>query len=386
VRVDTDHLRHNYRLFAARVGPARAVMPIVKSNAYGHGVDLVVETLLDEGVRWFGVNGAEEALHVRRLARDARILVLGYVPPGSFPVLVREGIDFVLTNPEEIELADGAAAELGRPARVHLKVETGTHRRGVSPDEFASVADRARRCTSIEWVGLATHFANIEDTVNHSYAELQLERFRDADRVLSELGLRFTHRHTACTAAALLFPETHFDLARVGIGLYGLWPSRETRLSLRFAAADPAELRPCLSWVTEIIQVKNVGAGEYVGYGRTYRTTSESRIAVLPIGYAEGYDRHLSNAAHVIVRGKRAPVRGRVCMNMTIIDVTHVPGAAVGDGVTLIGKQGDEEIHAEDLASWAETINYEIVSRIHPSIPRRAVREARSPLPPRRRV
>ena len=156
----------------------------------------------------------------------------------------------------------------------------------------------------------------------------------------------------------------------VGIGLYGLWPSRETLLSLRMSSQTPVDLRPCLSWRTRVTQIKEVAAGEYVGYGCTYRTSVRSRIGVLPIGYHEGYDRRLSNAAHVLVRGQRAPVRGRVCMNMTLVDLTHVSGAVVGDPATLIGASGDETITAEELAGWAGTINYEIVTRIHPSLPR----------------
>lgn len=373
MRVDTARLVHNYRLFARRMGAGRHVMPIVKSNAYGHGIDLVVRALAGEGASWFGVNAADEAFRVRALAERARVLVLGYVPPARFDAVVADGIDFVVTNPGEIPHIDAAAARAGRPARVHLKVETGTHRRGIVPEEIGEVAELARRARAIEWVGLATHFANIEDTVNHSYAELQIRRFREMDTAFAELGVHFELRHTACTAAALLFPETFYDLARVGIGLYGLWPSRETRLSLRFAEGDPAELRPCLTWVTELVQIKPAPPGAYVGYGRTYRTSAESRLAILPVGYAEGFDRHLSNTAHVLVRGKRAPVRGRVCMNMTIVDVTHVPEARVGDEVVLIGSQGEEEIFADDVAAWAETIHYEVVTRIHPGIPRTAL-------------
>ncbi len=352
------------------LGERAALMPVVKSNAYGHGFDLVTRTLVDEGATWLGVNSLAEALAARAIAPQARILVLGYVPPGGFAEAVEADLDLTLTNPDDIPPFDAAARSAGREGRLHLKVETGTHRRGIPAYEFEAVASAVSRATSIRPVGLSTHFANIEDTINHAYAEEQLRRFRDADRRLTDLGLRFEMRHTACTAATLLFPETYFDLVRVGIGLYGLWPSRETLLSFRLQDRNDVRLRPCLTWKARITQIKTVAAGAYISYGRTYRTSVESRIGVLSVGYHEGYDRSLSNVAHAIVRGCRAPVRGRVCMNMTLIDLTHVPDAGVGDEAVLIGRQGDEEVSAEDLAGWAGTINYEIVSRIHPSIPR----------------
>jgi len=345
-------------------------MPVVKSNAYGHGFELVVGELAKAGTTWFGVNSLQEGAALRALSPQAHILVLGYTDPSGFPAAVGANLDLTLTNPEELPALDRVAGSASARARVHLKVESGTHRRGLTPDEFPSLQNATERYPNLEWVGVSTHFANIEDTLNHEYAQGQLGRFGEAVGDLERLGLHFQHRHVACTAATLLFPETHMDMARVGIGLYGLWPSRETLISLRTASQTPPALRPCLSWRTRVTQIKDVGAGEYVGYGCTYRTSVRSRIGVLPIGYYEGYDRRLSNAAHVLVRGQRAPVRGRVCMNMTLIDLTHVAGAVVGDRATLIGTSGEESIAAEELAGWAGTINYEIVTRIHPSLPR----------------
>jgi alanine racemase len=283
------------------IGEGRTLMPVVKSNAYGHGHELVVRALAEEGADWFGVNSLDEALETRRLAPESRILVLGYVDPGEFREAVEAGLDLTLTNPSDIPLLDRAARAAGVEGRLHLKVETGTHRRGVPEAEFEEAAAAVREASpSLRCVGLSTHFANIEDTVDHSYAEEQLRRFGEAERNLGDLGLRFEMRHTACTAATLLFPDTHFDLARVGIGLYGLWPSRETRLSFRMQERNEVELRPCLTWKARLTQVKTVPAGSDIGYGRTYRTGSESRIGVLSVGYHEGYDRRFSSVAHVL--------------------------------------------------------------------------------------
>jgi alanine racemase len=206
-----------------------------------------------------------------------------------------------------------------------------------------------------------------------------MERFsRMADSLQCEDG-RPPMRHAACSAAALLFTETHLDLARVGISLYGLWPSRETYVSCLEEGQPALDLHPALTWKTRVAQVKNVAEGSFIGYGCTYRTTRPSRIAALPVGYHEGYDRGLSGVAHVLVRGRRAPVRGRVCMNICMVDVTDIPGVEVEDEVVLLGTQGDERVSAEQLAAWCGTISYEIVSRIHPGLPRLVVGEADAP-------
>jgi alanine racemase len=220
--------------------------------------------------------------------------------------------------------------------------------------------------------GLSTHFANIEDTLNHAYAEEQLQRFATALRLVERVAGRPPVVHTACTAAALLFPKTHFTMLRVGIGLYGLWPSRETFLSAREQGTVPV-LTPVLSWKTRLAQVKSLPEGSYIGYGCSYRATRRTTVGILPVGYADGYDRALGNRGHVLVRGRRAPIIGRICMNLSMVDLTDVPGAGLEDEVVLLGTSGSERISAETMAEWAGTINYEIVARISPLLPRTIV-------------
>jgi len=222
----------------------------------------------------------------------------------------------------------------------------------------------------VRLAGVGTHFANIEDTTNHEFAESQIVAFNRIAEAIAQVHPQPLLRHTACSAAVLLFNRTHLDLARIGISLYGLWPSKETYVSCLERGKPSLDLTAALTWKTRIAQVKEVPEGGYVGYGLTWRATRPTTIAVLPVGYYEGFDRELSGIAHVLVRGKRAPVRGRVCMNMCMVDVTDIPGAALEDEVVLIGRQGDEKITAEQIAAWCGTISYEIVSRIHPSLPR----------------
>jgi alanine racemase len=197
-----------------------------------------------------------------------------------------------------------------------------------------------------------------------------LERFQRVLGRIREAGLEVPLPNTACSAAAILFPESHFGMVRVGISSYGLWPSKETRVSASHVPGAGMELRPVLAWKTKVAQVKRVPKGEFVGYGCSWRAPVATTLAVLPVGYADGYDRALSKAGHVLIRGQRAPVRGRVCMNVTMVDVTHIPEVELEDDVVLLGRQGQEVIAAEDLAAWCGTISYEIVSRIAEHLPR----------------
>ena len=269
---------------------------------------------------------------------------------------------------------------MNRVARVHIKIETGNHRQGLALEDALGLARYlGDNLKGIEIEGVSTHYADIEDTTDHRFAMLQVERFEAAVAAFRAAGFPVPMTNTANSAATILWPRTHGAVVRVGLAAYGLWPSTET-YAAALALPEQREGRggflpdlvPALSWRARIVQVKDVPAGAWVGYGRTYRCTHSTRIAVIPVGYHEGYDRRLSNLGHALVGGVRAPIRGRVCMNMAMIDVTDHSDAKVGDVVTLLGADGDERISAEDLARWCGTINYEIVSRIHPVIPRLA--------------
>ena len=255
--------------------------------------------------------------------------------------------------------------------RTHLKLETGTNRQGVTEKELGPIARLYNKYPDLKKpYGASTHFANIEDTTNHEYAQHQLKRFLSMVTQMTRLGIKPTIRHTACSAALILFDKTHFDLVRPGIALYGHWPSKETYLSYRLAGGKNDIFEPVLTWKTRVTQTKEIPADAFIGYGCTYQTTSKTGLAVLPIGYADGYNRSLSNLAHVLIRGKRAPVRGRVCMNLTMVDITDIRGVRPESPVTLIGHQRQEMVSCEQLADWSGTISYEILARIAPHIPR----------------
>ena len=285
---------------------------------------------------------------------------------------LKRAFDLVVYNLETLQrLAEDANGKT--PAKCHLKLETGTNRQGVAREQLPQFLELFRTKPQVQLIGVSTHFANIEDTTDHSYAEFQFKRYIEMKRLIEQSGLSVKYYHLASSAASLLFPHTHFNLARVGIALYGLWPSKETYLSYRLAGKQNQILRPVLSWKTLVAQIKDVRKGEYIGYGTTFRATANLKIAVIPIGYYDGYDRQLSNCGHVLINGMRAPVRGRICMDMFMVDVTDIPEVRLESEVVLIGKSGDEVVRAEDVAGWANTINYEVVSRIGAHLERRVI-------------
>jgi len=370
IEISRGALLHNWEHFRAQAGE-RELLPVLKADAYGHGLEAVGSVLAEAGQKWFGLHTADEALALAALPElnDPKLLVLSHVPAEQVVELVAAGGRLTLFDLEGLRETAAAAREAGITVPVHLKLETGVHRQGFLESELETLAAELAANPRLEVEGVHTHYANIEDTTDHSYARGQMALFAAMREKLAALGVRPKMVHASCSAASILFPETFHDLLRVGISLYGHWPSGETRVSAQAAGRNRIGLKPVLTWKTRVIQVKPVEAGSYVGYGCTWRAETPTRLGVLPIGYYDGYDRGLG-AAHALVRGRRAPVRGRVMMNLTLIDLTHIEDAARGDEVVLIGSQGDETVSAEMLAGWAGTINYEILSRLGAHLPR----------------
>jgi len=367
IEIDTGAIGRNLDAFRSVVSPGTAVMSVVKANAYGHGID-VVAPVAAHHADWLGVNNLEEALAVRDLGIDKPVAILGhteierldYVVSGEFrQVVYREDVAAALST---------CAEARGAKARVHVKVETGTHRQGVALDGLEGFVRNLLALPNLEIEGVYTHFANIEDTLDPTFAQFQIEEFRRALAIVRDAGARPSWIHASATSGALLYPETGFNMIRVGIGTYGIWPSRETQLASRERGRKIA-LTPAMNWKTRIAQIKTIKPGEFVGYGLTYQASHPVTIAILPIGYYDGYDRKLSSSGRVLVGGQAVPVIGRVMMNMIAIDVTDAD-VKVDDEVVLIGRQGKAEIRVEELAEKIGTIAYEVVSRINPGIPR----------------
>ena len=374
IELDLAALRHNLAAFRSLLAPSTQLLFVVKANAYGHGLEPIVREAASS-VDAFGVHAIGEAEQVRQAGWQGRLLVMGGIARRELEAVVRLSLDVTVFDSETVRLLDELGQARGASIPCHLKVETGTHRQGADPEDLPELLALLKGARGVRLEGLSTHFANIEDTTDHGYAQTQLARFRAIADEVRARGFDQVVRHTACTAAALTLPETNFEMVRLGIGGYGLWPSRETLASTRARSGERFELRPVLSWKARITELKWVEAGEYVGYGLSYRTGHRTRLAVLPIGYSDGYDRGLSGLAHVLVHGHRAPVLGRVCMNIVLCDVTDVGEAKIEDEVVLLGAVDAESVGADKLAAWAQTIPYEIVARLSPTLPRVTVED-----------
>jgi alanine racemase len=385
--IATGALAHNVTSLRARLGRSPRLGVVVKADAYGHGVALVAPALVAAGVDWLIVNSAREAAGLRRLPgvpAEHPVYACGPLLPFEVDDIVAAGARAMVVDVDVARALSARSQAVGRRTPVHVKIETGTHRQGLGLADAVAFARVVRTLPGLVVEGVTTHYADIEDTTDHRFADRQRALLLQARDALVDDGTSVPMVHSANSAATLLDEQTHGDLVRVGIAAYGLWPSKETQaawLERRWTATTTLPpgptgddgvptLRPVLSWRARLGQVKDVPAGAYVGYGRTFRTTHPTRIAIVPVGYHEGYDRRLSNVAHVLVDGVRCPVRGRVCMNMIMVDVTDAPGARAGAVATLLGSDGDERISAELLAGWMGTIHYEVTSRIHPVVPR----------------
>ncbi len=369
VEISKKALNHNIQQFRQLVGSNVLLCTCVKANAYGHGIIESSQLMLKAGVDWLSVNSLYEARALRQYGIKSPILIVGYVPLEGIQETMKLDCKMVVYNRKTIERIGKVCERLKKKTSVHIKVETGTNRQGVSLKDLVDFAKDIQKHRYIEIEGLSTHFANIEDTTDHSYAMLQIQRFEESISKLENANIHIPIKHCANSAAALLFPKTYFQMVRVGISSYGMWPSNETYVSYQRERDQGYKLIPVLTWKTKIAQIKTVPVGEYVGYGCTYQTSHETKLAILPVGYYDGYDRGIS-AGYVLIHGRRAPIRGRICMNMIMVEVTDIPNVGIEDEVVLVGQSGNEMISAEVFAQWAGTINYEVTTRINDRIPR----------------
>jgi alanine racemase len=356
--VDLGAIRHNVRMLKP---PSAEAMAVVKANGYGHGAVPVARAAQAAGAAWLGVALVEEGIELRDAGLSGPILVLSEFPPGSEKEALAAGLTPSLYTDEGLRLLAEAAGALGKPVGAHVKVDTGMHRVGIAPDRVVPFVFRLID-SGLELEGLWTHFAKSEDTTD-PFTWRQLDRFNAVASRLRDARVPPRYLHAANSAAAMCLPETHFDLVRVGVAMYGLSPGPQV---------EDWKLRPAMSLKSAVTMVKRVPAGESISYGQQYSLKSPSTIATVPVGYADGYSRLLSRKAQVLIRGRRYPVAGTVTMDQLMVDCGD-DSIEAGDAVVLIGSQGDEQVTADDLATWIGTINYEIVCGISERVPREYV-------------
>jgi len=368
IRISRSALHRNVRAFRRVIGPKVALMAVVKSNAYGHGVGECVPIFAQAGVDWFGVASVTEALALRQQQRKKSILVLSYVDGDANALVnaIRQGIRLPAYTLDMLQRFDRAAKKARHPAYIHVKFDTGTSRIGFLPIEVSTVLKLIPRLHHVVVEGLYSHFADVESR-RQGFAHLQVARFRKVAATLERVLHRRLLKHLDCSAGVLMQPDTHYDMVRVGMSLYGVLTAEDKGFVKHHY--PNFRLQPALAWHTQVIQVQRVPPGTTVGYSRMYRTRRATTLAVLPVGYWEGLDRRLSNVGYVGLRNVRAPIRGRVCMNLTMVDATGLAKLRVGESVELIGKR----LTAEQHAGWSGTIPYETLTRLNPLIPRRVV-------------
>lgn len=364
VEVNLTRLTENYRAIKRAVSPA-AVMPILKANAYGHGLVEVARHFASLGVPYLGVAFLEEGILLREYGVTTPILVLGGILGNQVPLFLEYDLTLTASSVEKLTQTNDAARAMGETAKVHLKIDTGMERIGVHYYSAAELLETALICEYCQVEGIFSHFAN-SDAADLASAHLQLERFCEVLGFYEERDLPFPIRHIANSGGILQLPDSHFDMVRAGILLYGVYPTAEVKRTI--------PVRPALSWKSQVVYFKVVQPGHPVSYGSTWQSDHMVRVVTIPVGYGDGYFRSLSNRSEVIIRGKKYPVIGQVCMDQMMVNIEW-ESAYNGDEVLLIGEAGDASgevvsITCGDLAQWAGTIPYEILTNINTRVPR----------------
>ena len=380
--IDLDAIAHNTRQLKQHIeekatNMAPELMAVVKANGYGHGAVPVAETALDNGASRLAVHRVQEGVQLRQAGMTAPILIMGYTLPAQAQSIVQWSLTPTVNSLEQARALSAAACRSPLPPSnpstrvrsevregplpIHIKVDTGLGRFGLLPHEVVGFVQAVSTLADLVIEGIYTHFA-AADAANKTYTLQQLQTYLEVVQELEKAGFAIPVKHTAGSAAALDLPQTHLDMVRCGIALYGMRPSSELEPVI--------PLRPAMALKSRVIRVRTLPAGSSISYGCTYTAAEPTRVALVPVGYGDGYHRLISNRGQVLIRGQRAPILGRVCMDQFVVKVTHIPDVRLHDEVVFLGQQGVDEISAEEIATWAETINYEVTTSILPRVTR----------------
>ena len=364
-QIDLGAIRHNIAVERARVGADVKIMAVIKANAYGHG-DIEVAEALDDQVDAYGVAIPEEALKLRKNGVKKMLLILGYSGKDWFEDIIQEGISQTVYSYSMAKQLSDTAVNMGKSAKIHIKIDTGMSRIGFMPvKDNIDVIRAIRELPGIEIEGAFTHFARADEETSEAARE-PFEKYMIFLRELENRGVHIPIRHAANSASIIQFPESQLDMVRSGITTYGLYPSEKV-------SRDILHLNPALQWKSQVSFVKRIHPGTSVGYGGTFTASRETVVATIPVGYADGVKRDLSGKGHVLIRGQYAPILGKICMDQFMVDVTEIDGVSEGDTVTLIGTDGEHVISVEEVAALSHSFNYEYVCGISERVPRKYI-------------
>lgn len=362
IEVDLDALEHNLKQFRRHLQENTGIMAVVKADAYGHGAVQIAKAALSAGASYLAVAFVDEAVELRNAGISAPILILGYTPPHAVQTAVQYDLTCTVFSEENLRQMSEAAKNAGKSLRVHVKVDTGMGRLGLNSEDVLPFVRTMVRSPFIKWEGIFTHYATADEK-DKDYALKQEQKFRQVVETLARENLKPEIAHIANSAGSIDLHEHVYNMVRLGISMYGLYPSAEVN-------RQSVSLKPVLTLKTRVASLKKPAAGTGISYGKTYIANGEEWIAALPIGYADGINRHLSNRGHVLINGKKVPIVGRVCMDQLMVNVTEAMPVEVGQEVVLYGKQQQSEITVDEVADLLGTINYEVVSMLGHRIPR----------------
>lgn len=373
IEINRSALVHNLTFLREYLGKDIKISSVVKANAYGHGIEQFVPIAESAGIDHFAVFSGDEAKRVYQVKQeDTDIMIMGWMNQEELEWAVKNGVEFFVFEQEKLEEALELAKRFNTRAIIHIEVETGMNRTGFSQKALHKVVKLINSNPEYFYVrGLCTHYAGAESIANHVRVQRQIKKYNRVYKWITNRGITPELRHTACSAAAVTYPRTRMDMVRVGILQYGFWPSPETFIHFVHKRMEKSEvLKRVLNWKSQIMTIKNVKEGEFVSYGTHYMAQEEKTIAIIPVGYAHGYSRSLSNQGRVLIHGHRVPVIGIVNMNMLIVDVTQVTDVRKGDEVVLIGDQDGVTITLASFADFNNQLNYELLARLPLDIPR----------------
>ncbi len=376
IEISKTALENNLQFLKNYFGNKVKFSSVVKGNAYGHGIELFVPLAEECSVDHFSVFSADEALRVSKVSTgDSNILIMGMVDNDQLEWAIMNDIEFFVFEMDRLEKALAFAKKCGKPARVHIEVETGMNRTGIENMELKQAIELFRSNPYLlSFEGLCTHYAGAESIANYYRIKKQHIIYQKIYKSLKKEGVLPKRRHTACSAAAMRYPKTQMDMVRIGILQYGFFPSPEVMIEYLQKKEEKAEpLKRLISWKSKVMDIKYVKTGEFIGYGTSFLADTDVTVASVPVGYSHGFARSLSNKGIVLIHNQRVRVIGTVNMNMTLVDVTNLEGVKKGDEVVLIGKQGDLEISVSSFSDFSEQVNYELLTRLPSDIPRRIV-------------
>lgn len=376
IEISKSALEHNLQFLKSYIGKDVQMSSVIKGNAYGHGLDVFVPLAEHCGINHFSVFSAYEALRVHESsANNSTIMIMGLINNEQLEWAIENNIEFYVFELDRLEKALAAAQRIGKIAKVHIEVETGMNRTGFAMNELSAVLRLLKNNPiHLQFKGLCTHFAGAESIANYYRIKKQQQVFQKVSKKVASAGLTPEQKHTACSAAALRYPKFQLDMVRLGIIQYGFFPNKEILIEYLTKKKETKNpLRRLITWKSRVLDVKKVKTGEFVGYGTSFLANCDLKIAVIPVGYAHGFSRNLSNQGIVLIKGHRVSVIGTVNMNMITVDISQIDSVEKGDEVVLIGKQGDLEISVSSFSEFSEQVNYELLTRLPENLPRLVV-------------